>query len=241
MRAAQESRLDSNKERQVILRTAGKEVNAPITDVRGNISLFPLPEKDRKAEKNPEVEREAERKKREYEDQYMMRFSNAGGFKKDLGEKSWYVKGDVLGEGDKGESGGKDVWGNEDPRRRERELRRVVENDPLAFMKLGARKVREVEKERKAWREEKDREIKELEDADRARRRKRRREENADDELEGFRLDGSDRRESGEERERRHRHRHKRRSGHESSYRERERERDDGERSHRHKHRRRSD
>jgi hypothetical protein len=156
-----------------------------------------------------------------------MRFSNAAGFKQGL-EKPWYSKstgGDVTTEVE--EVVGKDVWGNEDPRRREREAKRVVDNDPLAFMKKGAEQVRRVERERKLWREEKERELRELADAERRKKRKRRHEDD-EDELESFTLDGPEKSSSKKhdrEREHKHRHRHLSRSSHEE------------EKRHKHKHR----
>lgn len=213
----------SNTETQLVLR---RENNAPLTDHKGHISLFPSSSSHPPVEKNPEAEKEAAKKKREYEDQYTMRFSNAAGFKQGL-ENPWYSKptgGEVAPAEE--EVVGKDVWGNEDPRRREREAKRVVDNDPLAFMKKGAAQVRQVERERKLWREEKERELRELEDAERRKKRKRRHEE--DDDLESFTLDGPEKSSSGRhdgEREHRHRHRHSSRSTHGE------------ERKHRHRHR----
>ncbi|CZS92842.1 uncharacterized protein RAG0_03334 [Rhynchosporium agropyri] len=224
MRIAAEERDKGLKvNQQLVLR---KPVEAPIVDQRGHISLFPenVPSISKTVEKNPEAEREAARKKKEYEDQYTMRFSNAAGFKQGL-EKPWYSLSieertalredeekalvtrkddgrerrygkdryrstrtvDTKGKEDYGgEIPHKDVWGNEDPRRKERVLSRMVDNDPLAAMKAGASQVRRVEKERKALREEREREMKELDDIERRRRRDRKRER---DEFEDFRLD----------------------------------------------------
>ncbi|KMU82714.1 hypothetical protein CIHG_00495 [Coccidioides immitis H538.4] len=69
----------------------------------------------------------------------------------------------------------KDVWGNEDPGRREREKMRIDANDPLAAMKMGVRQLRDVEKERKEWEEERKKELKALKGADKESRRRRRR------------------------------------------------------------------
>ncbi|KAN0090358.1 hypothetical protein V8E51_018937 [Hyaloscypha variabilis] len=215
LRVAREDQASaaSNTETQLVLR---KENNAPLTDHKGHISLFPSSSSHPLVEKNPEAEKEAAKKKREYEDQYTMRFSNAAGFKQGL-EKPWYSKstgGDVTTEVE--EVVGKDVWGNEDPRRREREAKRVVDNDPLAFMKKGAEQVRRVERERKLWREEKERELRELADAERRKKRKRRHEDD-EDELGSFTLDGPEKSSSKKhdrEREHKHRHRHLSRSSH---------------------------
>ncbi|KAI1382807.1 uncharacterized protein F4822DRAFT_97588 [Hypoxylon trugodes] len=164
--------------------------DAPLTDHTGHIDLFP--DERSHPPKNEKTESEAAKKKRENEDQYTMRFSNAAG--KDGLTDAWYTKGgdmkDVIDRSLDAPS--KDVWGNEDPRRKEREVARVVANDPLAMMKRGAAKVREVEKERRQLNEERGRELKQLRKEEKKRERRRRREGREDyDDLEGFTLDGA--------------------------------------------------
>ena len=176
--------------------------DAPLTDGKGHINLFPV-EGPRKAPKNAEAEAEKAKKQREFEDQYTMRFSNAAGFKQDVGQTPWYqnigANGDENGEI---EAPSKDVWGNEDPRRKEREKMRIAQDDPLAAIQRGVVGVREVEKEKKKWREEKEREIREIERAERRRERKRHR-GREEDELENFSLDTPGKSDES----RRHRHR----------------------------------
>ncbi|KAB8304288.1 hypothetical protein EYC80_003700 [Monilinia laxa] len=207
--------------------------DAPLVDHAGNIDLFPQerPQKPR-VEKNVEVEKEKEKKKKEYEDQYTMRFSNAGGFKQGL-DNPWYSKATAEVKAIDEDNPGKDAWGNEDPRRKERDAARIVSNDPLAAMRQGAAQVRQVKKEREQWMREKEREVRELEAEERRNKRKRRRDEDVeDDDLEGFSLDKPEKRsrsshhraDSNYERERERRHRHRRRS-----------ERDENDR-HRHRH-----
>ena len=201
-------------EKQIVLRKS----DAPLSDRAGHIDLFPQELSKKMAEKNPEAEKEAAKKKKEYEDQYTMRFSNAAGFKQGL-ENPWYSKATAEPQAVEVEVPGKDVWGNEDPRGKQREAARVASHDPLAFMKQGAAQVRKVEKERKRWREEKEREMQELEEAERRRHKKRRRrEDDAEDNLEEFRLDEpegrSSRRHHDHDRERRHRHKESWRSSH---------------------------
>lgn len=164
--------------------------NAPLVDHTGHIDLFP--EERAVPQKNEEAEKEAAKKKREYEDQYTMRFSNAAGKEGLVGP--WYAKGGDIKEIVDGnlEAPSKDVWGNEDPRRKEREVARVIANDPLAMMRRGAAKVREVEKERRHLNEERERELKQLRKEERRRERRRRREgKEGHDDLEGFSLDGT--------------------------------------------------
>ena len=199
-----------------------KSSDAPITDHKGHINLFPAEGTKRNAPKNVEVEAEKAKKQKEFEDQYTMRFSNAAGFKQAVGQKPWYHQLSTQGEKKDGiEAPSKDVWGNEDPRRKEREKMRMVADDPLAAIQKGVAGVRETEKERKKWKEEKDREIKEIEDAERRRHRKRRRRE--EDELDGFSLDATDGtkgdKRRGREDSSKHHHRQRSRSGERSRHR----------------------
>ena len=190
-----------------------KSSDAPITDVKGHINLFPMEGTRHNAPKNAEVEAEKAKKQKEFEDQYTMRFSNAAGFKQVVGEKPWYHKISATGGGngeeeeeeEEVEAPSKDVWGNEDPRRKERDKMRTINDDPLAAIEKGVAGVREVERERKKWKEEKDREIRELEEAERRRERRRRKRREADD-LEDFNLDDSAK---TDDRSRRHRHHHR--------------------------------
>ncbi|KUJ15300.1 uncharacterized protein LY89DRAFT_648528 [Mollisia scopiformis] len=234
MRVVREDAKRSEQTSQLVLR---KDSGAPLTDHKGHISLFPESQPKRQ-EKNAEAEAEAAKKKKEYEDQYTMRFSNAAGFKQDIGGQPWYSK---AGREDETESEvvvGKDIWGNEDPRRKEREVQRLVSSDPLAMMKAGAAQVRHVEKERKKWREEKERELEALKKEDR-RRRKRRRDE--EDDLDSFRLDdGESRREHRDgDRSREKEREHKRRDSdpRRSSFRGDDRHKDRHKSSHSHSHR----
>ncbi|KAI1381222.1 hypothetical protein F4677DRAFT_119549 [Hypoxylon crocopeplum] len=165
--------------------------NAPLIDHAGHINLFPEERTRAHSQKNEEAEKEAAKKKKEYEDQYTMRFSNAAG-KEEL-ISPWYSKGgdtkDIVDSNLN--APGKDVWGNEDPRRKEREASRVVANDPLAMMKRGAAKMREVEKERRQLNKERERELNRLRKEERRQGRRRGREGREHDDLEGFTLDGT--------------------------------------------------
>ncbi|KAK8087148.1 homocitrate synthase [Apiospora phragmitis] len=169
-----------------------KSSDAPLTDAAGHIDLFApdprqLKEEEKKKkqqqhkEKNPEAEAEAARKQRSFEDQYTMRFSNAAGFRTELSKTAsgpWYASAGGAGTtNDKQEPVGKDVWGNEDQRRHEREAARIVSSDPLAAMKRGAAQVRQVEHERRAANAERDKESRQLrrEEEERRRREKKRR------------------------------------------------------------------
>jgi hypothetical protein len=172
--------------------------DTPLVDHKGHISLFP--EERRLTEKNPEAESDAAKMKRDFEDQYTMRFSNAAGFKQTL-EHPWYstnTSSDVA----LPNIPGKDVWGNEDPRKKEREQKRLDSSDPLAAMKTGVKKLRQADRHRKEWIEERERDLKEVEEMARKHRRRRRRREDESDSLEGFSLEG------GYEEKRRERRKH---------------------------------
>lgn len=163
-----------------------------LVDGKGNINLFPIETPSiQKSAKNAEAEAEAAKKKREYEDQYTMRFSNAAGFKQDVGQQPWYSSIDASAQhGADGATAilAKDVWGNEDPRRKERYTSRLTANDPLSAMKRGVEELREVEKERNRWKEERDRDIQDLIDSERPSRSNRKRRKSR--EIDRFESDG---------------------------------------------------
>ncbi|OAT06811.1 hypothetical protein BDBG_02965 [Blastomyces gilchristii SLH14081] len=200
-------RAETKRENDVVLVRKPSKDDAPIIDDSGHINLFPEPAAidaiTGSSGKNPEAEEEAAKKKLEYEDQYTMRFSNAAGFKQSLDKGPWYSSSavDIAAKTAEDMLPSKDVWGNEDPRRQERERARTDMNDPLAAMKRGVRQLREVEKERKKWEEERRRELKALKEEERRergdssrhrrerRRRRRRGSDGSLDSLEGFRLD----------------------------------------------------
>ena len=180
IRYAQEDRtiMPARAEMQMVGR---KTCDAPLTDGQGHINLFPPESRTSHEIKNTEVEREKARQKKEYEDQYTMRFSNAGGFKQAVEQKPWYENGALRQKLTVAmEKPSKDAWGNEDPRRKEREKMRIAADDPLVAMRNGAAGVRHAEKEKVRWREEKRQEIKEL-DEDKRRRERRRRRRQEDD------------------------------------------------------------
>lgn len=149
----------------------------PLMDGKGHIDLFPIETpSSQKSAKNADAEAEAAKKKREYEDQYTMRFSNAAGFKQDVGQQPWYSSVDANAQDGYDEATAtlaKDVWGNEDPRRKDRYTKNLTANDPLSAMNRGVEELREVEKERNRWKEERDRDIQELIDSERPSRSSR--------------------------------------------------------------------
>ncbi|CAG8239341.1 unnamed protein product [Penicillium olsonii] len=188
IRYAREDAAQATAKRDELVRASRKSgtAEAPITDSAGHINLFPSA--NSKTEKNPEAEAEAARKKRSYEDQYTMRFSNAAGLKETIGRKPWYSSADKETPASNSIVE-KDVWGNEDPRRKDRAQARMSANDPLVAMKRGVRQLKTSEQERKRWNEEKRRELDALK-TDEAKRSSRRRARSPSvDSLDGFKLD----------------------------------------------------
>ena len=165
-----------------------KTSDAPLTDQSGHINLFPIDQSHVHVPKNTKVEAEAMKRKKEHEDQCIMRFSNAAGSKQAVDQKPWYSSATVNGESE--EPLGKDVWGNKDPRRKTRERDRVATDDPLTMMQKGVQGLRQVEKERKVWKEERAREIKATENAER--RHKSKSIHNRVEDLDTFNLDTLD-------------------------------------------------
>jgi hypothetical protein len=236
LRLAKETSAVQPKRPEVV-----KRVDAPLVDATGHINLFPAYPQHR--EKNAEAEAEQAKKKREYEDQYTMRLSNAAGFKQSSAIP-WYST--TTKEATE-QLPGRDVWGNEDSGRKGREKMRESANDPLAAMKQGIKQLREVEKDRRDWVVERAREMREMEpvgesrssgDRGQERRKGRRRSREKDDDsssLENFSLDKTSRKRdhvddlharprshTGHHHRRhhdhRHRHRHRRHDGHEANH-----------------------
>lgn len=213
--------------------------DAELVNHAGHIQLFPLAAGDvdekhlhhRKGrpDQNPNDADRTARRQREEEDQVTLRFNNAAGFKRDAGAKPWYASGH---QGTKSsvpdeapstavallaDAPAKDVWGNDDPRRVQREQSRVSSSDPFAVMQRAQRQLRQSEVDRERWKREKEAEMEEVEKVEAVKRRRRRRRERDDrghgrerrrgseDEgsLDGSRLDGGGDREKSRDRSRR--------------------------------------
>lgn len=199
IRFAREDAEQALSKRDELSRSSQRESkgqDVPLLDSSGHINLFP--EGSKKAENNAEAEAEKKKKERSYEDQYTMRFSNAEGFKEQAGRQPWYSSGaQVVTAPDAMPD--KNVWGKEDPMRREREKTRMDVNDPLAAMKRGVRQLKATQQERKQWAEQKRKETESLKTADNhdATRHRRRREQSMNS-LDNFKLDESASRLDGE-------------------------------------------
>lgn len=203
-----------------------REKDAPLQDHAGHFQLIPAPDETaiRKAEKNAEVEAEKAKKRKREEDQYMMKFSNAAGYQNGT-QKPWYAAGKritpsmdlVLAEAQ-----GRDVWGNEDPRRKERERGRISSSDPFTAMQQAQRQLKQSTRDKEVWQKEREAELDAMEKADTQKGQRRRMSASLDD---GFTIDAPVKRRGGwssHERARKHRHEHRHR--HRSRSRSRERE-----------------
>ncbi|KAK5701251.1 hypothetical protein LTR17_022749 [Elasticomyces elasticus] len=174
--------------------------DAPLVDHAGHLQLIPTPDEKaiRKAGKNAEVEAEKAKKRKREEDQYMMKFSNAAGYSNGM-EKPWYASNKLAKHEKDAASTAvvlsdvqeKDVWGNEDPRRKNREQNRISSSDPFAAMQHAQRQLKQSSVDKEHWQRERAAELEELKKSeDRRRRREKHQERHHDvDELEGFSLD----------------------------------------------------
>lgn len=126
--------------------TKTEDAEAPITDQRGNINLFPEAKKGHHRRRTEEDKEKARQK--EAEENMGMPLKQALG--REGSQRSWYMDAD----GTVKDRQGRDVWGNEDPRRLNRDSQRVASADPLAFMKQAQTRLKEVHRERKAREQE---------------------------------------------------------------------------------------
>lgn len=169
--------------------TKKEQAEAPITDQRGNINLFPETKKEHGVPRRLTEEDKEKSRQKEAEENLGMPLKAALG--REASSRTWYMDTD----GTVKDREGRDVWGNEDPRRLQRDSRRVASADPLAFMKQAQTRLKEVHRERRVREQE-------LE----ASRRQR------DVDFEDFSLDGpavgDERRESSRKHKNRHRDAH---------------------------------
>ena len=217
---------DGDEDDAKVLKLRKPASDAPLTDHAGNIDLFPIDVKEAvKREKNAEVEKEKRKKEQAFEDQYTMRFSNAAG--KNGLDQPWYAAQHKSAHNAEDSTAAleypgfenKNVWGNEDPRRKEREQARISSNDPFAFMQKAQTQLKKSKEDKKKWTDERKRELKELRDA----------QEREDGRSKHHRSSRRRSRSRSPDRERSHRHSHRRdRSRSRSRDRDRDRERRDG-------------
>lgn len=233
MRYAREDAEAGERVREGMRERSGKGDDRPLQDGTGHIQLFSAPEERGKGRTKESKEEREQRRKKEQEEQQQqgMRFTDAAGYRSGS-NKPWYTASDVRHDESRqanelmlADIQGKDVWGNEDPRRKEREQNRIVSNDPFAMMQRAQKQLKQSEGDREKWKRERDQELQELKREDeRKQRRERkhdrrssRRDELEDEGLESFSLDSSAR----EPRSRRNDHDRHRRHHHSRSHRHR--------------------
>ena len=183
-------------------------VEDSLRDQRGHINLIPV-EAGGHGGKNTDAEAEKAKTKREYEDQYTLRFSNAAGPQKSM-ETPWYSSTSRYEPGP-GSARNQNVWGNEDARRQEREKRRLDTSDPLAAIKKGVTQLRVAEKHRQDWLQEREDDMRQL-DEGAGKTSQCQGGEKLDDEssLGGFKLDSNGQHQSRRHLRARHNHRNRR-------------------------------
>ena len=225
IRYAREDAEAGERVKEVLL-TKDNVKEVPLIDHAGHLQLIPAPDEKaiREAEKNAEAEAEKAKKRKREEDQYTMRFSNAAGFNNGMA-KPWYVASDSKASSDAAEKAlvlphvqDKNAWGNEDPRRKERELNRISSNDPFAAMQQAQRQLKQSERDKERWQKERLAEMEELkrtEDRKRRHEKRHHRRRSDEDSLEDFSLDATttdDKRDRHRHGRRRHSHRHRSKS-----------------------------
>lgn len=241
MRYAREDAETGNRARESMPVKAKGGSDAPLQDHKGHIQLVSAPDEKhaRKSETSKDEKASKRKKDEEEQQQHGMRFSDAAGYRNGT-DKPWYAAPDRLARKSCHKSSselvlaelpGKDVWGNEDPRRVERERNRLVSSDPFAMMQQAQKQLKRSEGDRERWQAERDREMQQLKkEEDRKRRherkhesRRRSRRDEEHDELDGFSLDGPVRESRSDyDGHRRHRHSRRRRSRERSRTRSRE-------------------
>lgn len=117
-----------------------------------------------------------------------VRLSDASG--RDPGSaKPWYSSTSADG-GYALETVSRNVWGNEDAGRIQRNKQRIAANDPLASMKRGVKQLREAEDRRKEWMHQRERDLNEVEELARKERKRRKCKRKPEEEsLDNFELD----------------------------------------------------
>ena len=232
IRYAQQDREAGLKARETLGQQTKKKgdtnAEAPLQDHAGHIQLFAAPD-EKSIRKNAEAEAEKAKKKKREEDLVTMKFSNAAGYNNGM-QKPWYAATDKpkptstsRNEMMLAELQGKDVWGNEDPRRKEREVKKIVSSDPFAAMQNAQRQLKQSEKDKEEWQRRQKIEVDKLKQEQ---RRSRRSDRDEVDSLDGFSLDAPPEAVNDKERREKSKHRHH----HHRRHRSRDREGESGRR-----------
>lgn len=142
-----------------------------ITGSDGHISLIPVP--GQSAQPQHKAQKPDENPSHFY-------LSDAAAYGSKAGDAPWYNS--LANSNNPSSTPSKDQWGSTSPRRQEREAARVSAHDPLAIMKRGVKQLRESERQRKEWKEQRERDLREVEDLARRERKKRSRDRDRDGE-----------------------------------------------------------
>nr|POE98580.1 hypothetical protein CFP56_75509 [Quercus suber] len=190
-----------------------------IVDGKGHIRLFVEPIEGKTSRDNEKSRSSDERKRKREQDVSKMRLNDAAGYNDSMREEPWYAsnkhakpKGEAIDAKDLVlvDVQDKDVWGNEDPRRKSREQRRITSTDPFAAMQQAQSQLKQKERDRVVWEKQQAKELAELDrvDEDRRQRHKRHRRHRTDrDSLDRFAPDSPADGRSRDRERRRHRHR----------------------------------
>ena len=232
MRFARED-ADSGRKAQEILLSNEKNRDAPLLDHDGHLQLFASAEN---TSRGPKKSR-AKPSDRDQDRRRGVLLTDAAGYRNRMRDP-WYVD-----TGGKEEGGAdvppvahaplsavepRDVWGNEDPRRREREQNRVSKSDPFALMQSAQRQLKQSERDKRQWHSARLEDVSVREsivhpaDGRQRRREIKRRKQGEEDDgsLDGFALDEPRKEKDGgmkeslraDERKHRRRHRHRTKS-----------------------------
>nr|POE93634.1 uncharacterized protein c5e4.10c [Quercus suber] len=231
IRFAREDVEAGSKARQTLLlgsahkSTTSKRDDTSIVDAQGHIRLFAEPSSVASLQDREQNDGNQEKKRRKEERVSKMRLDDAAGYNDSMQKGPWYAsnKHANLTSQDPNTNDhllanvpDKDVWGNEDPRRKSREQSRITSSDPFAAMQQAQSQLKQKQRDRMSWEKQQAKDLAELRDVDEDRRRRhsehRRHRAEADD-LDGFTLDSlADGKGRGGARHRSRKHRHHSRS-----------------------------
>ncbi|GAB7340997.1 hypothetical protein MBLNU457_7331t1 [Dothideomycetes sp. NU457] len=169
LRIARQDMQASSSVRERLLEhadTVSKD-DVSLTDDRGNITLFTAPAEPSSKDQQ---RRKTDRDRDQDSDAVGMKFSHAAGYRNE-GKTPWYSSMA------KETAERTDAFGNPDAKRVQRDLARTVTNDPMAMMVRAQTQLKAAEKDKKAWEEERKREVGMVERDDEERRRKKREKE----------------------------------------------------------------
>lgn len=161
----------SARERLLEHATSTPKDDVSLTDNRGNIALFTAPAEPTSKDQQ---KRKTDRDRDQDSEAVGLKFSHAAGYKNE-GKTPWYSSVETK------TTERTDAFGNPDAKRVQRDLARSATNDPMAMMARAQAQLKAAEKDKKAWEEERRREVGMVERDDEERRRRRRRERERED------------------------------------------------------------